>query len=110
MHRLLLLVGLASAAPALAADQAIGLGAHAGVIVFDEVDQLNTSWYATPRIGFWFTQGIGLELDVGFTTGAADATGHGFFAMLPSLNIIGDPIPREKNAPVRPIITAGGGL
>lgn len=110
MHRLILLAGLFGAAPAVAADQAFGIGAHAGVMVFDEADQLNTSWYATPRIGFWFTQGIGLELDVGFSTGQADATGHGFFAMLPSLNVIGDPIPREKNAPVRPIVTAGGGM
>lgn len=93
-----------------AGEPAFEVGAHAGVFVFDELDVINTSWYATPRLGYWFDEGIGLELDVGISTGAADAPGHGFLAVQPKLNVVGDPIPLSKNSPVRPIITAGGGF
>lgn len=108
--RNLMLMATLFAGPAFAADSAIEIGAHAGVFVFDDRDQLNTSWYLTPRIGYWFNHSVGIELDVGLSTGEAGFPDHGFLMVAPQLGFIGNPIPESKNAPVQPIITLNGGL
>jgi outer membrane protein OmpA-like peptidoglycan-associated protein len=112
MRNLIVAVALAASSQAMALeiDPALEVGAHAGVMVFDDLDVPRTSWYATPRITMWFAHSYGLELDVGFSTGATDFTDHGFFAMAPQLNFIGNPIPEVKNSPVQPILTIGAGL
>ncbi len=110
MRNVVLLLTALTSSQALAADPAIELGAHAGVIVFDGLDQLNTSWYLTPRLGFWFNRNVGLEVDVGLSTGAADVEGHGFLAVAPQLQFVGSPLAGKDKAPVLPIITFGAGV
>lgn len=108
MRNLVFLAAVWTSLPAFAADASVEIGVHGGVIVFDQLDQLNTSWYATPRLGYWFNRNIGLEVDVGLSSGAVDMEGHGFFAVAPQLQFVGQPI--QKDSPVYPIITFGGGI
>ena len=110
MRPFLVLAAALYAAPALAGDPAFEVGAQAGAILVDELDTIHTSWYVAPKLGFWFTHGAGLEVDVGLSTGNTDATGHKFLLVAPQLQFVGNPIPEEKHSPVQPIITLGVGL
>lgn len=103
----LLVAALAMPGSARAADNAIEFGAHGGVMLFDDLDQANTTWMVTPRIGYWFNPTVGLELDVGIMMGTADATDHGFMAIAPELVFVGNPLPQS---PVQPILSTGLGL
>jgi OOP family OmpA-OmpF porin len=112
MRDLLLVAAMLCSVSASAAelDPAFEVGAHAGVFVFDGLDVPNTSYIVVPRFGVWFTPSLGLELDIGISTGSTEVTDHGYLALSPQLNLIGNPIPDEVNAPVRPIVTVGAGL
>jgi len=112
MRDLLLVAALLGGGAASAAelDPAIEVGANAGVFVFDGLDLPNTSYIVVPRFGVWFTPSLGLELDVGISTGQTRYTDHGYMALSPQLNVIGNPIPEDVKAPVRPIVTIGAGL
>jgi outer membrane protein OmpA-like peptidoglycan-associated protein len=111
MRHLLLVAALAGAqAHAMDLDPRIEVGAHAGVLVIDDLDLINTSYIVKPRLGVWFSHTIGLELDMGISTGRADATDHGFLLLAPELNMVGNPVPESKKAPLQPILTIGVGL
>ena len=97
------------ASPAQALEPAITGGINGGVVVFDSLDLPNTSWYATPRLGFWFNHNMGIELDVGISTGSTQVRDHGFMAIAPQLWIVGNPIPSSTQAPVQPILSIGAG-
>jgi outer membrane protein OmpA-like peptidoglycan-associated protein len=100
-----------AAAPAFAGETAVELGANAGVFVFDSLDQVHTSWLATPRAGVWFNQMVGLEVDVGIAGGRTDVPGHSYFAIAPSLNFVADPLMKDrKKAPIRPLLSIGAGF
>jgi OOP family OmpA-OmpF porin len=111
MRNLLLLAALTGApAQAMDLDPRFEVGAHAGVLVIDDLDLIQTSYLVKPRLGFWFSHTIGVELDVGISTGQTDATDHGFLLIAPEINLIGNPIPESKNAPLQPILTIGAGM
>jgi len=109
MRKAFVLAALATAPAAHALDPALEIGAQGGAIVIDQLDEINTSWYAAPKIDIWFVPTAGLELDVGFSTGAADVDGHGFFVAAPTLSFVGNPL-AGKGAPVQPIVQVGAGL
>lgn len=103
-----LTAALTTAPAAHALDPAVEIGVSAGVLAADQLDQINTSWIAQPRLGFWFVPQAGLELDVGLSTGNANAPGHGFFVAAPRAQFVGNPL-AGKGVPVMPLLTVGVG-
>jgi outer membrane protein OmpA-like peptidoglycan-associated protein len=101
---LLAVLGTVSAAHAAELEPAIEVGANAGVFVFDALDLPNTSYIVVPRVGVWFNDTLGLELDVGIGTGKSDGEGAKYTALTPQINLIGSPVPRtyEKSVSVAP--------
>jgi outer membrane protein OmpA-like peptidoglycan-associated protein len=92
-------------------EPAFEAGVHAGVFVFDGLDVPNTSYQVVPRLGLWFNPTLGLEVDVGLSTGTSDGVGATFTALTPQLTLIGDPVPHDdaKAVPIRPIVTVSVG-
>lgn len=106
MRNLLLVAALLGSPGALAAPGAFEIGAQAGYIGFDGLNLPETSWYVSPRLGYWFNRNVALELDVGVSAGNAAVTDHKFLAITPLLNFVGSPIP---DAAIQPILTVGVG-
>jgi OOP family OmpA-OmpF porin len=115
---LLVALGTASAAHAMDIEPAVEVGVNAGVFVFDGLDLPNTSYIVVPRVGLWLSDTVGLEIDVGVSTGPSDGEGATYAALSPQLELIGCPVPREfrppdggamKQTPILPIVTVGAG-
>ena len=106
MRHLLTLTACLLAAPAVAGEQAVELGVHAGLVGFDGTTLPALTWYASPRVTFWFARASGVELDVGVSAGPSPYAGARYLTVLPTLLFVGNTMPDAK---VQPIITAGIG-
>ena len=84
----------------------LSVGGAAGVVLFDADDIPKNSWYAAPRVGYWFTDMVAAELEIGASTGPTQVFGSDFWAVVPMAGVLIDPLP---DAVIQPIVTAGLG-
>lgn len=55
---------LAAASPALAQDSGLSVGVFGGQLLTPELDVVGDAVVLAPRVGYWFTPNVGLELDL----------------------------------------------
>jgi outer membrane protein OmpA-like peptidoglycan-associated protein len=115
--RILALLAL-STGSAWALEPAIDVGAQGGVVVFDTLDSLGAAWtnadgsrppltwYAMPRVGFWFNQHLGIEAESGIFGGGLRHYDNKYMGFTPRLNFAGNAMPDK---PVQLIVNAGFG-
>lgn len=77
---------------ASAADGQFEFGLYGGAVFMDPLEVLNTSYVIVPRVGYYITDDIALELDIGIQPGLTrDGTPkpYPYFSSTPRLNLVG---------------------
>ena len=95
---------------AMASEGALELGVSAGATVTDPLEVLGSSVSVTPRVGYFFTDTMAVELDLGFSSGqtrVGTPDTYSFLSLTPRVNMVGMVWEEE---PINLLFTAGLGL
>ncbi len=110
MHRVLVVASLLVAGVASAKEPGVVVGAQAGVSGWDALDLPDVSWRVVPRVGYWFDSNYGVELDVGYSMGSTEISGHDYFSVNPMISFVGLPLPSSKDSFIQPLVRLGAGV
>ena len=109
-HKIALLAAMVPGT-ALAADGGFEFGLYGGATFMDPLEVLNTSYNVVPRIGYYFTDQLAVEADIGIQPGMTrDGTPDPFpyFSMTPRVNIVGRMF-NDEPRPVNMLLSVGIG-